>query len=282
MTIAQAFLLGLLQGLGEFLPISSSGHLKLAEHFLGLPDPELLLPFDVLLHLGTLLAVVVFFRQDLKAMVTAWFGSLPAALSPRRWPEIRRQPQAVRAWLVVATLLPTGALALGLRDAADWIAGRVSLVAAMLLVTGCLNWLADLCTRRSEGGRRMEDLGLRGALAIGLAQGISAVVRGVSRSGSTITTGLFCGLDREEAPRFSFLMAIPAVALAALVEVPKLFESEAVSPACLLVGFITAAITGYLAVAVVLQVARRRRFRYFAWYCWTVGALALVALALQG
>ncbi|MCC7494512.1 MAG: undecaprenyl-diphosphate phosphatase [Fimbriimonadaceae bacterium] len=278
MTFWQALLLGLLQGLGEFLPISSSGHLKLAEHFFRLPNPELLLPFDVLLHLGTLLAVLVYFRQDVREMAGSLLGSL-RLLRRGGWAALANYPSARRSWLILVSLLPTGALAVLLRDQADFLAASPYFVAAMLLVTGCLNWYADRCSRQREGGLCADDLSPRQAALIGTAQGISAVFRGVSRSGSTITTGLALGLDATEAPRFSFLMAIPAVALAALVEVPKLFGSEVVNPTCMLAGFVAAALTGYAAVAVVLQVARRRRLRYFAYYTWTVGVLALLLLA---
>lgn len=280
MNLFEALFLGLLQGLGEFLPISSSGHLKLAEHFLDLPHAEELLPFDVLLHLGTLLAVVIYFRDDLRRVSAAWLRTLPQVLRRGGWRVLEVHPEAKRGWLVLITMVPTGLLALGLRNQADAIGANVHVVAFLLLVTGALNWFADRRTQRPGPGRRIEQMSARDAVWCGCAQGLSAVLRGLSRSGSTITTGLLLGLDREEAPRFSFLMAIPAVLAAALVEVPKLLDSETVPGACMVAGFVAAAITGYIAVDVVLKVAKQRRLRYFAYYCWSVGALALIALRL--
>lgn len=280
MSVLVAVLLGLLQGLGEFLPISSSGHLKLAEHFLNLPNAEELLPFDVLLHLGTLVAVVTYFREDLRRIGAAWLRTLPQVLRRGGTAALEVHTDAKVAWLVLLSAVPTALLALAFRDQADRIGANTPFVAAMLLVTGTMNWLADRQTQRRSEGRPMAEMRLRDALWCGAAQGVSAVLRGVSRSGSTITTGLLRGLDREAAPRFSFLMAIPAVLGAALVEVPKLLVSEAVPGSCMVAGFVAAAVTGYVAVDVVLKVAKQRRLRYFAYYCWAIGALALTALAL--
>lgn len=275
MSVFQAAVLGLIQGLAEFLPVSSSGHLTLAEHFLGLPSGEAMVAFDVLLHTATLVAMLVYFRDDLKRVLGRFVKSLPATVRAGGWARLERDPEAKWGWLVVLTMVPTGITALLLGDWMNGLASSIALVAVMLMVTGGLNWYADRCSRRSGDGRRIEDLTAADALICGVAQSI-ALVHGISRSGSTIAAGLARGLDKDAAPRFSFLMAIPAIAGAALVELPKLGEGGQVGLAAGLVGFLVALASGYWALQTVFKVVREGRLRGFAYYCWGLGGLALL------
>ena len=279
LTIFKAALLGLIQGLGEFLPISSSGHLMLAQHYLGLPDIEKMKAFDVLLHLATLVALVAYFRDDLQRTWGAFFRRLKNAAP-------RGEGEAIDArWagLVLVSMVPTGILALGLGkhfdrvfEAHEWLVG------AMLLVAGTFNYYSAKVIASGVTRRRIEQLGVGDSLICGALQGLAAVFHGISRSGSTIAAGLACGLDADSAPRFSFLMATPAIACAALVEVPKLLKHGAGGPPpfmSMAVGFVIAAAVGYWALGTVFTAVRQGKLDRFAYYCWAVGAIAFLALA---
>jgi undecaprenyl-diphosphatase len=275
----QAALLGLIQGLAEFLPVSSSGHLLLARRLLGLPDLEQMKAFDVLLHLATLLALAAWFRADLRRIWGAWGRSLSTISRPGGWQ--RLEPEARCGWLVLLGLGPTAVVALGLAPLLDPVfAARPWLVGLMLLGAGCQNRLAAEILARPGRGRPMAQLPIRGALWIGAGQGLAAVLRGISRSGTTILAGALCGLEREAALRFSFLLAAPAIAGAALVELPGLFRHGSETPPLgpMLLGGAVAAGVGYAALATVFAVVREGKLRYFAYYCWAIGLLALVVL----
>ncbi len=278
LTVLKAAILGLVQGLGEFLPISSSGHLKLAEHFLGLPNCDQMFAFDVLLHAATLLALVVYFRDDLRTMVGAWLRSL------RRSDGTVTEPEARWMWLVLLSMVPTGIIALGMHKTIEPYFDDVKLVSAMLLLAGTFNWYADRCLRREGAGRRIDEMSWKDALAAGTVQGLAAVFHGMSRSGSTMAVGLWRGLGGAEAPRFSFLMSVPAVACALLVQLKDLIRPHGDSPSvvAMLAGFVVATVTGYWAVNTVFRVVRRGRFLGFAWYCWAIGGLSLLVLLLRG
>lgn len=277
MSIFEALVLGLIQGLAEFLPISSSGHLKLAEHFLGLPNSEELFAFDVLLHAGTLLAMLVYFREDLRNVAVGFARSVPGIWRRGAWGALSED--AKWAWLVLVTMLPTGIVALLLGDWLESVSQRTGIVASLLLVTGLVNFYAHRQVSAREEGRQIGALSLTDALFCGLAQSV-ALLHGISRSGSTIAAGLARGLDRDAAPRFAFLMAVPAVAAAALMEVPKLAEGGSVGLGAAVVGFVAATVSGYWALRTMFVVVARGRLQGFAWYCWAVGALALLLLGL--
>jgi undecaprenyl-diphosphatase len=279
MSAFQAMILGLVQGLGEFLPISSSGHLKLAEHFLGVRLGEEAMAFDVLLHVATLLAMVVYFRADLARVLKAWLRSVPGFVRRGGWSLAPLEPDARWGWLVLTTVVPTAVAGLLLKDVVETLSTYMLVVAAMLLVTGCLNRYADGRSKAIEGGRRIEELSAVDALICGLAQSV-ALFYGISRSGSTIAAGFARGLDRDAAPRFSFLMAIPAVAGAALLGAKDLFSGPGLPLVPAVLGFIVAAVSGYAALATVFVVVRKAQLGAFAWYCWAVGGVAIVALLL--
>jgi len=273
----KAALLGLVQGLAEFLPISSSGHLKLAEHFLGLPI-ESMLSFDVLLHVATLLAILIYFREDLVAVFGGFVVSVPKVLRKGGWAALDAMPDAKLGWLVMLTLIPTGILAVLFGDLLEQM--PVTVVGATLMITGLLNWYADRRMKASDEGREITSLSVSDALLCGLAQGI-ALTPGISRSGSTIAAGLNRGLSREAAPRFAFLMAIPAIAAAAIKELPNLGEGEPLPLLSAAVGFVIAFASGYWAMRTIFSMVKRGNLRGFAYYCWIVGGLGLV-LSLLG
>jgi undecaprenyl-diphosphatase len=264
MSPGEAMALGALQGATEFLPISSSGHLRLAEAALNAHPASVL--FDIALHVGTLVAVVAFFWRDVVALVV---GLLPKGEGP--W---RSQP-AVRALLaLVVASVPTAAIGLGL---SRYLEGHVpvAVVGGLLL----LNGLVLLSTRGRGGGaevpRGMDwGIGLGVAFLIGLAQGV-AVLPGISRSGATIAMALLCGVSWRPAAVFSFLLSIPAILGALLLH---LGDAEALSDSSvsLALGVGVAVVVGVACLALLVGLLRKARFHHFAWYCFALGATAIV------
>ncbi len=245
-TIVQAIVLGVVQGLTEFLPISSSGHLVVLPAMLGWDDAFLeSLAFSVMLHLGTLGALLVYFRAD-------WLRLVPAGLAVLRDRSFAGDPDRRLAWLIAATVIPAVIAGLLLGDAIEASARQPGVVAAMLVLGAAILWLAD-----RWGSKRLGLSGLRlpGALVIGVAQAI-ALVPGVSRSGISISAGLAVGLDRPSAARFSFLMAAPIIALAGAYETFGLIRdggSASVDPVPLAAGMLAAFLSGLGAIHLLLR-----------------------------
>jgi undecaprenyl-diphosphatase len=251
MTGLEAAALAAVQGLTEFLPVSSSGHLALASAFMDITDGGI--AFDILLHLGTLLAVVVFYRKDIASIATGVH---------------RKDGRSIRFVLLLAlATVPVALAGMFLSDAVKEVSRSIPFVSAALVFTGAVLYATGWASRSGDG-----TVSPRSGLIVGLAQAI-AIFPGVSRSGMTIGTGLFMGLDREEAARFSFLLAIPAVAGAAVKELPD--AQWAVSPWVLLTGFFVSAVTGFLALSILVRFVRRGKLRGFAWYCWSAALLGL-------
>ena len=269
-TIIQAFVMGVVQGLTEFLPISSSGHLILVPALMGWDDPFLTsLAFSVMLHLGTLLALLVYFRDD-------WLRLIPAGFATIRDRSFKGDHDRRLAWLIAVSTIPAGLAALALNDVVDQPSFRQpGLVIVMLVVFAGVLWLAD-----RWGSRRLEvdQLSFRGAVGIGVAQAL-ALVPGVSRSGVTMSAGLFAGLTREATARYAFLMATPVTALAVAYEGVKLVRGEAGADAelvPLIVGVLASFGSGVLAISVLLRYLRTRSFGIFVVYRLVVAALFLV------
>lgn len=270
MSLLQAIVLGLVQGLSEFLPISSSAHLVLVPWLLRWPQAGLF--FDTLVHWGTAAAVIVYFRAELWTLIRAWVDSL-----------LRRRivsPEARLAWLILAATVPAAISAFLLMDWLESLFSAPAAVAALLLVTGAALLLAD---RLGRGERGVEATKLTDALVIGCAQAV-AVAPGISRSGSTIAAGVLRGLSREAAARFSFLLSVPIILGAGLTQLYKAFRMglDATSWGLAAVGLIVAALAGYLAIAFMLRHLQQRRLWPFAVYCWATGLLSLLVFALRG
>lgn len=268
---AQAIALGLIQGLTEFLPVSSSGHLVLLQNLFGMNEPELL--FDICLHVGTLVAVLlVFYREILHILATLVqipaLGRQAGGLKP-----LYETNADVRLCvLIILGSVPTAILGMFFKAGAEHIFGSVWVVGLMLLVTGTVVW----CTRYAAlQGRELLKTRPVDALVIGIIQGL-AIIPGISRSGSTIATALFLGIDRELAGRFSFLLSIPAI-LGALVLGLDAEEMHTTIPVAMIaLGTLISAIVGYLALKVLLGLVRRGQLSWFAPYCWVLGGIALV------
>lgn len=270
MDIFSSMLLGVVQGLAEFLPISSSGHLVLFQNLLGFREPELL--FDIGLHLGTLVAVCIFFRRDLGAMGAQTVTYLGSALKrEKNWGDLRDYPNAsLVLWVVVGTV-PTGLIGMCFKTPLENLFGSVRVVGFMLLCTGGLVALTRYVPRTYTCRIAV---GLFAALAVGVAQGI-AIIPGISRSGSTIVCGMLCKLERETAARFSFLLAIPATLGAMAVQIASEGLGHGALPS-LVAGFIVSAAVGLFALKVLMRMVRKGRLYVFAPYCWALGLVILL------
>jgi undecaprenyl-diphosphatase len=267
MTTFQAFVLGVLQGLGEFLPISSSGHLIVAPWLFGWPVQSL--SFDVALHLGTLFAVVYAFLGEWLSLARGVVAGVRAG-KPFETPEGRLFLQ-----LVLASI-PAGVAGLLLEDWADTTFRSPALVASTMAILGVVLWIADRRARPSlHGAPLVPQVSMRDALLIGCAQAL-ALVPGVSRSGATISMGLFLGHERPEAARFSFLLATPITFGAALLKVPDLFPTS--QPWQIAVGMAASAIVGLASIRILLAYVRTRDYRPFVYYRLAFAVLVFAVL----
>lgn len=270
MTVFTSFLLGLIQGVAEFLPISSSGHLAIAQNLLNL-QAEIPAFFDVLLHLGTLLAVFVAYWQDIKDMVVEFFcgiGDLVHHSTPTPVPPARRL-----ILLIILGTLPLFAV-LPIKDKVQGLSDNMIFIGAALIVTGFLLFASDMIRKGRKTERNATWLDV---LIVGAGQAI-ATMPGISRSGMTISAGCFTGFERRFAVRFSFLLSIPAVLGANILSLKDAFEAGIVwsEVPVYLVGVVTAAVVGYLCIRLLKMIADKGRFGAFAYYCWAVGLLTLV------
>jgi undecaprenyl-diphosphatase len=270
-SLLSSILLGLVQGVAEFLPISSSGHLAIAEHLLGQAGvSDIPAFFDVLLHLGTLLAVFVAYWSDIRDMILELFrgiSDLAHHSTPNPVPPSRRL-----ILLIIAGTLPL-VLVLPIKDVVEGLSGNLYFIAGALIVTGCLLFASD----RVRRGRKTEKtVTMLDVIVVGLAQAI-ATCPGISRSGTTITTGCFLGFDRKFAVRFSFLLSIPAVLGANILTLKDAVEAgiDWSAVPVYLVGVAVAALAGYACIRLLRMIADKGKFGWFAYYCWAVGALTL-------
>ena len=267
----EAILLGAIQGLTEFLPISSSGHLVLFQHLLGFRQPEIL--FDICLHVGTLVAICAVFFRDILHILDTLLRLPQKSRGAGGLANLYRSDEDVRmAAMIVFGSIPTALLGLMLHPYADRLFSSVTLVGVMLLVTGSLLWLTR---RTAEQGRPVMGLTVKDALLIGLAQGL-AILPGISRSGATISTALFAGVDRKTAGRYSFLLSIPAILGALVLEADTAISQTSIPAGVILIGAAAAAGVGYAALRILLFVVNRGKMHRFAPYCWLVGATALL------
>ncbi|RPJ05898.1 MAG: undecaprenyl-diphosphatase UppP [Deltaproteobacteria bacterium] len=258
MNIAQAIFLGIVQGLTEFLPVSSSGHLVFFQSLFGLKEPQLL--FDIMLHLGTLMAVFVFFRRDLCEMVQ---GIVRSIKEKKVYPSAR-----LCLWIVVATI-PTGLMGVLLNDWFESLFSRPRTVGITLLITGSFLWLTRLAKQKD---RKVEEMTWIDSILIGIAQGL-AITPGISRSGATISSALFCGLNRELAGRFSFLLSIPAILGATVLEIRGIGSPQGLG--LNLLGMVVAFGVGFFSLKFLMKIIKNGKISIFSYYCWAVGILIL-------
>ena len=254
MTVIQALILGAVQGLTEFLPVSSSGHLVIFQHLLGLKDTPL--AFDVLVHMGTLLAVFVAFWSDIAALL--------------------RKPWSKLTFLIVAGCIPAAIAGFLLEPIFEQTFKSLLVVGIGLLITGVVLMVSEKWALAHPGLKEIEETSYKDVLFVGLLQAI-AIVPGISRSGSTISAGLLAGMERPFAARFSFLLSIPVILGAGLLELKDLGSGAmgGIPVAAIITGLLSAALFGYIAIKVVLRLVNQGRLSVFSWYVWVLGLVAL-------
>ncbi len=260
MNYLEAVILGLLQGLTEFLPVSSSGHLVIAQYFLGINQPGV--TFEVMVHFGTLLSIIWVFRQDLLSLL----GGLASEKKERK----------LLMLLVIGTI-PTGLMGIALKSFFTGLFDKPFNAGIMLLVTG---FIVLAVSRISVKNKSVKTMKVQDALVIGVCQGI-AIIPGISRSGSTILGALWRGLNRDTAVKYSFLLALPAIGGATLLELGDLLKleksAELLQPS--LLAMLIAFISGVFALIVFIKLLKRGKFHYIAYYCWIMGTLTVLLSA---
>ena len=260
-------MLGILQGLTEFLPISSSGHLALAQAAFGYQETGL--AFEVFVHFGTVLSVIVAFRSDIGEVLVALFRGLK---QPKNWASLwKDDPQFRLSWLILIGIIPAGVVGLGVEDYVDQAFQNPLLVGVMLLVTAAILWSSHYVKPQEN------DIGIAKSIAIGVAQAL-AIIPGISRSGTTITAGLWLKIAPEEAAKFSFYLAIPVILGASVM---KFFDVLATGLPTgqlwgLIAGTIAAFLSGWLAIIFLMDLLRKGKFSWFAVYCAVVGLITIL------
>lgn len=275
MDIIQAIILGIVQGLTEFLPISSSAHLVLVPKLIGVtyPNPSAAVAFDTLLHLGTLVAVIGYFWKDILSLIKAFISSIMDIFRGKFKQELKEDSFKKLTWLLVVGTIPAGLAGVLFEKQFDALFSSVVAVGFFLLITGILLWAAE---RVKTGHKEVKEFSFKNALVIGIFQAL-AIAPGISRSGATISAGLFSGLDRTLAARYSFLLSIPAILGAAAVQIKDIHVGFEANTAAIIAGFIAAVIFGYLAIAFLLRIiVRDKSLMIFAYYCWIVGIVTLI------
>ncbi|MDI6401523.1 undecaprenyl-diphosphate phosphatase [Balneolaceae bacterium ANBcel3] len=272
MSILEALLLGILQGITEFLPVSSSGHLVLAQSLLA---SELApgITFEIVVHFGSFSSIALYYRKKIMAILIDLIKSFsPEGIRSKRY---TTDPHTRLSWIILLSVIPAGVVGFTMKEQIESLFMNPVLVSGMLLVTGALLFSTRFV------GKTEKDVNVRRGFIIGIAQAC-AIIPGISRSGSTITTGLLCGVSREHVANFSFLMVLPVLAGAMLVEMLELRETgmENLALASLVVGYFASFISGFYALKYLIILLKRDKIYYFAYYCWPVGVAGLIYFSM--
>ena len=270
MNIIQGIIIGIVQGLTEFLPVSSSAHLVFIQKILGVQSS---LAFDTFLHLGTLIAVMWFFRYDIYKMILSWLSSIRDILRGRFREGFYSDPYKRLAWYVILATIPVGIVGVLFEDSVDSLfAGALYVPAFFLFVTGTILYLSQ---RMTSGEINYNTITKKEALFMGLGQAC-AILPGLSRSGTTIAAGLTIGLNKEFAAKFSFILSIPAILGAFLLQAKDIGSAMDANFLPVFLGFIASIIAGYMAIKWMLDLIQNKSLDIFAYYCWVIGILVFM------
>ena len=270
MDIIQGIIIGIVQGLTEFLPVSSSAHLVFIQKILGVQSS---LAFDTFLHLGTLIAVMWFFRYDIYKMILSWLSSIRDILRGRFREGFYSDPYKRLAWYVILATIPVGIVGVLFEDSVDSLfAGALYVPAFFLFVTGTILYLSQ---RMTSGEINYNTITKKEALFMGLGQAC-AILPGLSRSGTTIAAGLTIGLNKEFAAKFSFILSIPAILGAFLLQAKDIGSAMDANFLPVFLGFIASIIAGYVAIKWMLDLIQNKSLDIFAYYCWVIGILVFM------
>lgn len=272
MELYQGIILGIIQGLTEFLPVSSSGHLVLGQIFFGITQSQLV--FDISVHMGTLFAVLVVYASDIKAMLVSTVNFFLKAIFFKPVVSLFKEDENLQmAGLILIGSIPTAIIGFGLKQFEHVLFTSRVLVGCMLILTGTVLWISR---QYYFVGNKTKGPGIKKALLIGICQGV-AVIPGISRSGSTIAAGMFLGLDRHKAAKFSFLLSIPAILGAQVLSIKDMITSNLSIDPVTIYATIISFITGLIALKILLTLVHSGKFHLFAPYCWLIGALVILS-----
>lgn len=263
----EAIILGLVQGLSEFLPISSSGHLALLENLFEIKEDSVIF-FAVLLHIGTLVSIFIVYHEDIYALIKELFLLFKDIFTGKGL-RIEERPIRKLGIMIIVSSIPTAIMGLLFSDYIDRIFGSLTVISICWIITGFILLFSE---KLNNNKKEIEGMKYRNAIFVGICQGL-AIMPGISRSGSTIVGSLVTGLKREFAVEFAFLISIPAILGSAILEFPKAIkagiEPSTIGP--MIVGFLVAAISGYFAITTMIRIVSKHRMRYFSYYVWILG-----------
>lgn len=274
MTLFESIILGLVQGLAEFLPISSSGHLAALQYIFGI-DGSNVLTFTVMLHFGTLVAIFVVYWKDIVDLVKELFATIKD-ICTGQGVQVNKNDTRKLGFMIITASVPTAIIGLLLNDFFESLYARMTVIGVCLIITGCGLFFAE---RYGGGKRTIKDMNFRNAFFIGLCQSV-AIMPGISRSGATMIGGLACKFDRAFAVRYAFLISIPSVLGAFLLEVPDAVRSVSdgtgMSLGVMLAGVAVAAVSGYAAIKVMIKAVTNKKLMYFSVYTWIAGVALII------
>lgn len=274
MTLFESIILGLVQGLAEFLPISSSGHLAALQYIFGI-DGSNVLTFTVMLHFGTLVAIFVVYWKDIVDLVKELFATIKD-ICTGQGVQVNKNDTRKLGFMIITASVPTAIIGLLLNDFFESLYAKMTVIGVCLIITGCGLFFAE---RYGGGKRTIKDMNFRNAFFIGLCQSV-AIMPGISRSGATMIGGLACKFDRAFAVRYAFLISIPSVLGAFLLEVPEAVRSVSdgtgMSLGVMLAGIAVAAVSGYAAIKVMIKAVTNKKLMYFSVYTWIAGAALII------
>jgi undecaprenyl-diphosphatase len=274
MDIIQAIILGIVQGLAEFLPIASAGQVVLVTHILGVtfPTESGSLAFNVLLHIGTLTAVVGFFWKEVIQIIKSFISSILDLFRGQFTNNLKDDTYKRLSWLLIIGTIPVGISGVLFTKRFEFFYNSVPAVSIFLIINGIILWSAEHVKR---GNKKIKGISFKNALVIGIFESL-ALFPGISRSGSSISAGLFSGVDRVCAARFAFLLAIPAITGAIIVEFKDIGALTETNTASIVAAYIAVVIFGFLSIGLLLRIINGTSLRIFSVYCWIVGGLALI------
>ena len=277
LTYSKAIILGLVQGLAEFLPISSSGHLALLQHFFGISGDDVLL-FTVLLHMGTLISVFIVYWKDIVALVFELFYCIGDIIKGRG-PRINANPTRKLGFMIIVATIPTAVIGLLFNDTFEGFYSNMLVVGVALLFTGTILWIAE---RFGKNDKHIDEMKFTHAVIVGTMQGI-AITPGISRSGSTLFGGLISGLERDFAVKFAFLISIPSILGSFVLEVPDTIKSgtDGMSLGPALVGVTVAALSGLFAIKAMIKIVSGKKLTLFSFYTWALGIAVIVYTIIE-
>jgi len=292
MKVFQAIIMGVIQGLTEFLPVSSSGHLALIKAIFGVETESGIL-FDILLHVATLISICLVFRKDILKLIIEFFGmcgdiihnlviffkSITNNGPGEMYEKVISNPYRKLVTLIICSTIPTGLIGIFMKDVVDYASTNLILTGICLLGTGCILFISDFLP---DKGKKIKETSYPAAFAIGVSQGV-ATLPGLSRSGTTITACLLCGFDRKFAAKYSFIMSIPAILGALILELFDL-GNESVTGSdvgCYILGMVIAAVIGYVALKLTMKFVVSKYFKYFAYYCFGLGVISIIVFLIK-